>query len=144
MAQCSVESNGKEHRSVRGQSVAEIALLLPLLLMLVLGALDLGRAFYFAAAVANASRVGAQYALDPLTSPAEVKQAILDEASPYLALELNRITFTPSTGWVAGNDLEIKVTYDFHFLIPLAKSLWGDPIVMQYTSVIRHELDDTP
>lgn len=139
MAQCSVEPNGKEHRSVRGQSVAEIALLLPLLLMLVLGALDLGRAFYFGAAVANASRVGAQYAFDPKTSSAEVKQAIVDEASPYLALDLNRITFTPSTGWVAGGELTVRVSYDFHFLIPLAKSMWGDPLVMQYTSVIRFE-----
>jgi hypothetical protein len=133
-------------RSVRGQSVAEIAMILPILLlmmmmmmMMMLGALDLGRTFYFASAVNNACRVGAQYAFDPKTSPAEVKQAVLDEASPYLALDPNRITFTPSTGWVAGNDLTIRVTYDFHFLIPLAKSLWGDPIVMRYTSVIRHE-----
>ena len=143
---------GGRRRSIRGQSVAELALLLPLLLMLVLGALDLGRGFYYSSAVANACRVGAQYAFDPKTSLADVRQAIYNEAIPYLLLDPARIKFyidsanngtwvltTDNTSWAPGIPLKVEVTYDFHFLIPLAKAFWGDPITMQYISVVRFE-----
>jgi hypothetical protein len=123
-------------RTLRGQSIVELALLLPVLLMLVLGAVDLGRAFYYASAVANACRVGAQYALDPAIPQAYIKQAIVDEAAPYLNLEPSRITFT-TAGWSAGNELAVHVSYDFRFLIPLAGRFWSNPLTMNYTSIVR-------
>ncbi|MCL5110500.1 MAG: pilus assembly protein [Chloroflexi bacterium] len=125
-------------RALRGQSIVELALLLPVLLMLVLGALDLGRAFYYAAAVANATRVGAQYAIDPAIPQADIKQAIVNEASPYLTLDPSRITFT-TAGWADGNDLTVNVSYDFRFLIPLAGRFWSNPLTMHYTSIVRFD-----
>jgi len=126
-------------RSVRGQSIAELALLLPLLTMILLGGVDLGRAYYFYSGVANATRVGAQYAIDPRTDPNEVKNAIIVEASPYVALTPDKITFTAPYGWVSGEDLTVQVQYDFHFLTPFAGNLWGDPIVMTYDATVRFE-----
>lgn len=141
MAQRSVGTKAKNQHSIHGQSMVEIALLLPVLLMLVLGALDLGRAFYYASAVANATRVGGQYALDPKTSQADIKQVIIAEAIPYLTLDPARITFTPanSGSWTPGVEYTVSVTYDFHFLIPLAKAFWGDPVTMRHISVLRFE-----
>ena len=43
----------------RGQSLIEFALLLPVLLLLVAGAIDLGRAFYSQITITNAAREGA-------------------------------------------------------------------------------------
>ncbi len=49
----------------RGTATVEMAVILPLLILLVLGATDLGRVFYDAIAVANAARAGLSYgALD--------------------------------------------------------------------------------
>src|SRR5688500_18464229 len=49
-----------------GQALVEAALTLPLLLLFLLGAADLGRAFTAYAAIANAAREGARYcALHP-------------------------------------------------------------------------------
>jgi hypothetical protein len=48
--------------SRRGQGLVELALVLPLLLLLLLGAIDFGRVFFGWVAVTNASRVGANYA----------------------------------------------------------------------------------
>ncbi len=49
----------------RGTATAELALILPLLILLVLGTTDLGRLFYAAVGVANAVRAGLSYgALD--------------------------------------------------------------------------------
>ena len=44
-----------------GQSLLEFALVLPILLLLVFGAMDLGRMFYIKVALTNAAREGANY-----------------------------------------------------------------------------------
>lgn len=48
-------------RGTRGQSLAEFALLLPILMIMVLGAIDFGRAYFAYVSVTNASRNAAQY-----------------------------------------------------------------------------------
>ena len=47
--------------SSRGTSNVEMAMILPVLLLLTLGAVDLGRMFYDAVGVANAARAGLSY-----------------------------------------------------------------------------------
>ncbi len=47
--------------SCRGTSTVEMAMILPVLLLLALGAVDLGRMFYDAVGVANAARAGLSY-----------------------------------------------------------------------------------
>ncbi len=44
-----------------GTATLELALLLPLLLLIALGAVDFGRVFYMSVEVANAARAGVQY-----------------------------------------------------------------------------------
>jgi Flp pilus assembly protein TadG len=51
----------EERRGRRGQSMVELALGLPLLLLLLLGTIDVGRAFYCAVQLRNAVREGAGY-----------------------------------------------------------------------------------
>lgn len=46
----------------RGQSLIEVALSLPLLLLIVIGLADFGRAYYYSIALTNAAREGAAYA----------------------------------------------------------------------------------
>ncbi|MCB2202565.1 pilus assembly protein [bacterium] len=48
-------------RSQKGQSLLEMVLLLPLLLVLVVGALEFGRLFYTKIVITNAAREGAYY-----------------------------------------------------------------------------------
>ena len=47
------------HRRSRGQALVELALVVPIMLLLVLAALDLGRIFYSRITVNNAAREGA-------------------------------------------------------------------------------------
>lgn len=51
----------RRHRT-RGQSLAEFALALPVFLLILLVAIDFGRAFFSYIAINNAARVGANYA----------------------------------------------------------------------------------
>jgi Flp pilus assembly protein TadG len=56
------------HSAVRGQASVELALSLPLLLMMFLVVVETGRAFYIAISVANAARAGVQYGSQSLTT----------------------------------------------------------------------------
>jgi len=51
----------KKHICPRAQALVEFALLLPLLLVLIIGAMDLGRVFYIKIVLTNAAREGANY-----------------------------------------------------------------------------------
>lgn len=54
----------------RGTAVLEMAMVLPLMLLLVMGTLDFGRAVYGYNALANAARDGARFAsVDPTNTP---------------------------------------------------------------------------
>src|SRR5438128_11632221 len=54
----------RRDRAHHGQSLVEFALILPILALLVLGAVDLTRAFYYYIALENASRETARVLID--------------------------------------------------------------------------------
>ena len=51
----------REIRQLKAQAIIEFSLLLPILLLLVLGAIDFGRLFYVKIVLTNAAREGANY-----------------------------------------------------------------------------------
>jgi Flp pilus assembly protein TadG len=55
-----------------GQTVLELALLLPLMLVLLIGLIEIGRFAYFDILVSNAARAGAQYGAQSLIQAADV------------------------------------------------------------------------
>lgn len=68
-------------RRRHGQSVAELALLLPLLVLLAVGVADLGRAFHTYIVITNASREGARYASHFPWLPSWIRDVVVDEAA---------------------------------------------------------------
>ena len=71
-----------------GQSLVEFALVVPLLLLLLIGAIEIGRAAYYSIAVTNAARSAVQYGAQSPVFAADnngIKQAALDDA-PMLNL----------------------------------------------------------
>ena len=59
-------------RGCSGQTVVEVALLLPLLLLLLVGVIEIGRYAYFDILISNAARAGAQYGAQSLIQAADV------------------------------------------------------------------------
>lgn len=53
--------NQKKPKAPTGQALVEVAILLPMLLLLVLGAMDFGRMFFTKIVLTNAAREGANY-----------------------------------------------------------------------------------
>jgi Flp pilus assembly protein TadG len=65
-------------RSAGGQGLVELALLLPMLLVIAMGVIDLGRVYFAHVAITNAAREAAFYvSLEPDASDASV-QAVVD------------------------------------------------------------------
>jgi Flp pilus assembly protein TadG len=85
----SIKSNSPSYfrqSSRRGQTLVEFAIILPLLLLIIFGVIDLGRAFYTSVVLSNAAREGARFAAlnygDAAVSPIEdaIRIAALAEA----------------------------------------------------------------
>ncbi|MGB0062200.1 TadE/TadG family type IV pilus assembly protein [Candidatus Binatus sp.] len=80
-----MRQDGKRGR--RGQASVELALSLPLLLMMFLVVVETGRAFYIAISLANAARAGVQYGAQNLSTAGDnagMQQAAINDA-PSLA-----------------------------------------------------------
>lgn len=72
----------------RGQAVVEFAFILPVFLLLVLGTIEIGRAFVFGVAVQDGAREGARLGanarLDPAVTDAYILQRVVDASSPAM------------------------------------------------------------
>ena len=73
----------KNLKSESGVSSIELAVILPLLVLMLLGTIDFGRVFYGSITVANAARAGVSYGsldLDRSQQDVIIKGKVLDEA----------------------------------------------------------------
>lgn len=98
-----------------GQSLVEVALALPILLMLLLGLVDGARAYYFAGVVANAAREGANYAARNGTATlAQVAQRVCD--STGMVAFGNACPGLTVTCAFANGDTTVEVVYGFSLI----------------------------
>ena len=82
--------------------MVELALVLPLLLVLILGAFDVGRLFYHALLLTNAVRERARRAIDVTYTDVEI-QTIVQQAAPELTITSVRINLSPRTNSSSGS-----------------------------------------
>lgn len=113
-----------------GQSLIELALIIPLLLLIVFGAIDLARAYYAQVTITNASREGARYAMRVNSLPgtsvdklAEIRQRTVDEAGASgITIAAANVTVNCNGGAYAapctsGTAIRVSVTYQFNLLM---------------------------
>ena len=103
------------NRPVRGVAVVELAVLLPLLILLFMIAIDFARVYYFSLSLTNCARAGALYASDPSTadeSPfSSVQQAALADATNLSP----QPTITSTSGTDASGRRYVSVTANYTF-----------------------------
>jgi hypothetical protein len=132
--------NGSGRPPQRGQSFVEFALILPVLLLLVLMALDLGRVFLAAVTINNTARIGARYAAAYPeawgATPDPVRQA---EYEARIAAEWADIDCTqqsPIPGPVfsgtkeIGQPVAVTLTCSFNVITPLIGDIIGNTLVL--------------
>lgn len=124
--------------------MVEFAIVLPLLLILLIGVFEFGRAWNVYHAVTDAARLGARSAVvaDPVTTQDSV-YAIIKRALRRASIDTTAATIT-LTGWRSGSGtpatVNIQVPYQFVFLRPFMR--WSTSkanITLQSTFVMRNE-----
>lgn len=99
----------------KGQSLVEFALCLSLLIIILLGVFDLGRAFHAYIVITNAAREGAYYgAMHPTDNNGIVARVLSEAQGSGVALSAANVSIS-STG-VSGTPICVTVSYDFTLL----------------------------
>jgi len=133
-------------RSSAGQALVETAILLPILLILLLGAIDFGRLFFGWTNLHQAVRIGANFAATHADMTADDRlryEVLIDGDLADLNCELDmpipNPTYTTSDGAPVadpslGDFASVTLDCDFSPITPLGDIFFGDPIAMSATS----------
>jgi Flp pilus assembly protein TadG len=142
----------------RGQSLVELALVLPVILLVLLFAIDFGRAFYSWVILQNASRIGANYAaLNPegwegAGSPALKAEYVALVSKDWGTLgcptpadpvftdspaDTSTAGQTPDTAYDVGDSVTVTLTCPFRPLTPVISGILGNTIQLVATSEFR-------
>jgi Flp pilus assembly protein TadG len=105
----------REGDRTRGAAAVEFAIVLTLLLMIVFGIIDFGRAYNAKETLTQAAREGARLAALNQPNVVSRTQAAATGLSP---VTVNVVQSCP-TGATQGTDAKVTVTYTFRFVTPL-------------------------
>ncbi|MBA8793012.1 Flp pilus assembly protein TadG [Friedmanniella endophytica] len=123
-------------RTERGAAAVEFALVAPLLILLVVGITQFGRAYAAQAQLTNAARQAARTMA--LQSNVSAAQAAAQAAAPTLNLTTGQISVTPSTCTTSTSSptatAVVTINYPFTFL---ASSMLGGPVTLHGRAVMR-------
>jgi Flp pilus assembly protein TadG len=120
-----MNKNMKTHTKTNGQSLAELALILPLLLLVVMGVFDLGRGVYYYSTIHNAAREGARFGAVDHCNTTGIKNAVLDKAN---VLSDDLIVGDPVKFYEDSQPVRIVVSVEYRFypVTPLIGDLLGE------------------
>ena len=104
---------GRLRRDERGANLVEMALVMVLLLLLLLGVADFGRAFNNYIIITNASREGARYASRYPHLPDQIRAAVIREAADSGVTLVDSNISIVGLYAAAGLPIEVRVEYQF-------------------------------
>lgn len=125
-------------RRQQGSVLVEFALLLPLLVLVLFGITEFGRAFAAYLALSHAAREGVRIA-SLGASDAEIEQLVKSRAAAVDSSKL-QVTVTPEESQrLSGSVVSVKVEYVFTVLIRVISDTTGATIPMSTTLSMRVE-----
>jgi len=116
--------------------MVEMAIMLPLLLLILFAIIDFGRVFGAYMLIHDLARDGARAGVVGATDT-EIKAHIIANDS-FLDIVNSDITISPSTR-VIGESLTIRIDYDMDIVTPIISSLVPDPFPLSAQYVMRIE-----
>ena len=106
-----------KRKSERGANLVEFALVIPLLLLMLVGVADLGRAFQTYIAITNAAREGARYASRWPKYRGDIVEAVVEEAlGSGLTLADEDVEIVNLDGQ-GGETIAVAVSYDLPLIL---------------------------
>lgn len=117
-------SRGAQDRQL-GQGMVELVIVLPALLIILFGTLDLGRAFYTYIALTNAAREAARYAAvnDSSASITQVQNELNSGGTDISGCASGTLTYSASGGGGRGNAYTVNVSCHFTLITPFMSNI---------------------
>lgn len=105
-------------RTQSGQSLAELAIVLPLLLILLLGVFDIGNGFSTYIALSNASREGSRWlTIHPDDKTGAINRVYAEAAGVGLGQNTVGVTVIPDkSSYKSGETITFQVSHDYPLL----------------------------
>jgi Flp pilus assembly protein TadG len=122
------KSRGREGGSQRGAALLEMALIAPVLVVLVLGIVDLGRVLYTKIPLQQAVQEGAIYAGHFPDDYSAIRAQVQDNTNTF-TLAAADITVSCPTG-ASGTDIKVAVDHDVTLFAPIFSQLFGGTITL--------------
>ena len=102
-------------RNQRGQTMVELAMVMPIIALMMFGVIQFGIVFHDYVTLTDAVRAGARKAavsrdLGPVAATAAVKQAVKDSASD---LDQSKLVPSVNSAWGHGNDVTVSAIYPY-------------------------------
>jgi Flp pilus assembly protein TadG len=118
-------SKTNEHPKL-GQSLIEVALALPILVMLLLGLLDFGRAFFTLVALHDAADEGASYASISPNDMAGIQLRTAEASTSLIPIEESNVNVVYPAAVTAGAPITVTVDYPFTLFTPFVQGFFED------------------
>lgn len=144
----------KPNKRERGHALTEMALTLPILLMVIMGIMDFGRAFFIYSQVSNAAREGARWGsvrgvvtqgeLEQFQDCDAIRQAVIDKFGLTLDIQPEDINIEYDNGadllpfncngttgpgidqLTQGDRIRVTISTEFQFITPLISAIITD------------------
>jgi hypothetical protein len=125
--------------SKNGQSLVEMAVVLPILILILMGIIEFGRIFNAQLILQNLSREGARYAA--IGKPDHETIQMLSQQSSLLGSSGSiGITIKPSfSNRTRGESVTVKVEYSIPLLTPIPAVIIQNPLPLSAQTVMRVE-----
>lgn len=122
----------------RGQALVELALILPVVLLLLTGMIEGGRIFHAYLTVVHAAREGARTAAVVQDDSVVVQR--VQKAAPSLPADELEIEINPvASSRRRGEPVQVSVQYGVHLVLPLISAIIPDPVRVRGQTIMRVE-----
>ncbi|WDC84543.1 pilus assembly protein [Caloramator sp. mosi_1] len=127
-----------DEKKKKGQALIEFTIILPILLLIIMGIAEFGIMLNSYLTIQNASREGARQGIMG-ANDYEIYNVVLDSLENLDETKVN-LTITPSdTNRKSGDELKIKIEYQYDLIIPIIKNILGGSVILKGETSMRVE-----
>lgn len=124
-------------KSQKGSAIVEMALVLPILILLLFGIIDFGRIFHAYLTIDHAGREAARVA--SIRDFPNVKSTAVDKSGNLITSSNVEVIYSDDTNKVRGSLATVKIDYNIDFLTPVIQPFFKSGYKLTDTTTMRIE-----
>ena len=123
----------------RGQSLVEVAIAFPVLLIILAGILDLGRAYMTLVALNDAAAEGSTYAAQRPSDSLGITEWAMASSSALVPLNADNssVSVEHAEPALPGTPITVTIEYEYQILTPIVNALVPDGTLIMRVSDVR-------